>query len=311
MTTHPDDEFHPPTSDDPEWTETMWFAFAVPDHDLSLWTYSFSRVNLGVAASGVYVWNGFDQHGATCPYGKMFWHLPFPTTPLSDVQFANGLRYRAVEPLQRYEVGYDDPDGDALKVDLTFDALVAPVALQSHVDQPGRVTGTITLDGQVIEVNGGVGFRDRSWGVRRQFGEGVMGPTEYASYTHGTSADGDGFFTLAGNYGDGPSGVSTTNVHGYLRRDGELSMLADARREVLERSATSAQPTRLAVEGTDQLGRSFRAEGRTRNGCGIQLNPNLWCLNSMVEWDFDATLAIGEDHDNWSPAGYRRFWARR
>jgi len=28
---HPDDEFHPPTSDDPEWTETCWFTFTVPE----------------------------------------------------------------------------------------------------------------------------------------------------------------------------------------------------------------------------------------------------------------------------------------
>jgi hypothetical protein len=26
-TSHPDDEFHPPTSDDPHWTETCWFTF--------------------------------------------------------------------------------------------------------------------------------------------------------------------------------------------------------------------------------------------------------------------------------------------
>jgi hypothetical protein len=310
VTTHPDDEFHPPTSDDPEWTETMWFAFAVPERDLSMWTYSYSRVNLGVVASGVYVWNARDQHSATCPYAKMFWHLPFPTAPLSDVTFANGLRYRAAEPLQRYEVGYDDPDGDALHVDLTFDAIVEPVAMQSHIDQPGRVTGTITLDGDRIEVDG-VGFRDRSWGVRRQFGEHVMGPAEYASYTYGTTPSGDGFFTLGGHFAEGPTGESTVNVHGYLRRDGELSMLASGRREVLERSAITANPTRVAVEGTDQLGRSFRAEGPTRNGCGIQLNPNLWSMNSLVAWDLDGTPASGEDHDNWSPAGFRRFFARR
>ena len=25
---HPDDEFHPPTNDDPFWSETAWFAFS-------------------------------------------------------------------------------------------------------------------------------------------------------------------------------------------------------------------------------------------------------------------------------------------
>ena len=32
---HPDDEFHPPTNDDPFWSETAWFAFSVPERKLA------------------------------------------------------------------------------------------------------------------------------------------------------------------------------------------------------------------------------------------------------------------------------------
>ena len=52
MTTHPDDGFHPPTSDDPFWTETCWFTFAVPERRLSGQLYPFLRPNQGVTSRG-------------------------------------------------------------------------------------------------------------------------------------------------------------------------------------------------------------------------------------------------------------------
>ena len=49
---HPDDRFHPPGSDDPYWTETCWFTFAVPERRLSGQLYPFFRPNQRVAAGG-------------------------------------------------------------------------------------------------------------------------------------------------------------------------------------------------------------------------------------------------------------------
>ena len=50
MDMHPDDLFHPPTSDDPFWTETCWFTFAVPERKLSGQLYPFFRANQGVTS---------------------------------------------------------------------------------------------------------------------------------------------------------------------------------------------------------------------------------------------------------------------
>ena len=47
---HPDDEFHPPTSDDPYWTETCWFTFTVPERTLSGQLYPFFRPNQKVTS---------------------------------------------------------------------------------------------------------------------------------------------------------------------------------------------------------------------------------------------------------------------
>ncbi len=98
---HPDDEFHPPTSDDPEWTETCWFTFTVPERNLSGQLYPYFKANQGVAAGGAFFWDGRGERPETCLYAKQFWHLPLPDQPLTDITLANGIRYRCLEPQRR------------------------------------------------------------------------------------------------------------------------------------------------------------------------------------------------------------------
>ena len=126
-----DDEFHPPTSDDPLWTETCWFTFTVPERRLSGQLYPFFRPNQGVTAAGAYFWDDRGDQMWNCRYAKNFWHLPLPDQPLTDIQLPNGIRYRCLEPQQRYAIGYDDPDGDDLHVDLTFTAAARPTCSAS------------------------------------------------------------------------------------------------------------------------------------------------------------------------------------
>ena len=90
---HPDDEFHPPTSDDPEWTETCWFTFAVPERNLSGQLYPYFKTNQGVAAGGAFFWDGRNERPETCVYAKQFWHLPLIDQKLTDLTLANGIRY--------------------------------------------------------------------------------------------------------------------------------------------------------------------------------------------------------------------------
>lgn len=99
-----DDDFHPPTSDDPFWTETCWFTFTVPERRLSGQLYPFFRPNQGVMSAGVYVWDDTGHELWDCRYAKNFWHLPIPDASLTDIEMPNGMHYRTVEPLQRYEV---------------------------------------------------------------------------------------------------------------------------------------------------------------------------------------------------------------
>ncbi len=302
---HPDDEFHPPTSDDPYWTETCWFTFTVPERRLSGQLYPFFRTNQGVAAGGAYFWDDQGDQLWNCLYAKNFWHLPIPPQPLSDISLPNGIRYQCLEPLTSYRVRYDDPDGgDELHVDLTFTAVLPPHYLgASHLDQPGRYQGKVVLRGEEISVDS-YGFRDRSWGVRTQFGQGLTGsPAPNGGYSYGTASASDAFHMISMNY----AGTGCLNIHGYLLRDGTWSKLAAGRRDVVERSSSTGYPQRVVIEATDELGRSLHAEGRTLNGLGLHLNPNLFTVNALTEWTFDGVTAFGEDHDNWSAPAIRRF----
>ena len=296
-----DDEFHPPTNDDPFWSETCWFTFTVPERKLSGQLYPFFRPNQGVMAAGVYFWDDRGNQLWNCRYAKNFWHLPIPDQPLSDIQVPNGIRYKVLEPLQRYSIGFDDPDADDLHVDLTFDAVAKPNLLgASHLDQPGRYTGTVVLEGEQFAVDS-FGFRDRSWGPRAQFGDSMHGATN-GGYSYATASERDGFHAITMNYGAGCIGI-----HGYVVRDGEWSKLKSATREVVKRDADTGFPRQVTLDITDELGRELHAEGSCLNQLAFPINPNLFTINCLTEWTFNGITAFGEDHDNWAAASIRRF----
>jgi hypothetical protein len=301
--THPDDEFHPPTNDDPYWTETCWFTFTVPERRLSGQLYPFFRTNQRVAAGGAYFWDDRGNQPWNCLYAKNFWHLPIPDEPLSDITLPNGIHYRCLEPLTRYELRYDDPDADELHVDLTFTAVTPPHYLgSSHLDQPGRYQGTIWLRGETIAVDS-FGFRDRSWGPRTQFGAGLTGsPVPNGGYSYATASAADAFHTITMNRGQG-----CQSIHGYLIRDGQWAKLRSATREVTDRDPSTGYPRRVLIDGVDELDRELRAEGRCLNQIGVHLNPNLFTVNCLTEWTFGGVTAFGEDHDNWSAPAIRKF----
>ncbi|NNE74357.1 MAG: hypothetical protein HKN26_11880 [Acidimicrobiales bacterium] len=320
---HPDDEFHPPATDDPYWTETCWFTFTVPERKLSGQLYPFFRPNQGVTSGGAYFWDAEPApYGNSQPwnirYGKNFWHLPIPDQPLSDIALANGIRYRCLEDQSVYQIGYVDPDptdGQApdIEVELLFTAVAAPNYLSgSHLDQPGRYTGTIALEGETIVVDS-FGFRDRSWGVRPQFGLGLAGsPAMRGGYSYATASERDGWHAITMSFSDGLSDAESEciGIHGDVVRDGTWAKLAAGRRTVLERCADTGAPTHVALDITDELGRELHAEGRGHNKLGVHLNPNLFTWNCLTEWTFDGITAWGEDHDNWSATAARRFFRR-
>ncbi len=191
---HPDDLFHPPTTDDPYWTETCWFTFSVPERRLSGQLYPFFRPNQGICACGVYLWDDTGAQPWNVLYAKNFWHLPMPDQDLTNISLGNGLHYRCVKPLEIYKLEYLDPDDNEIEVKLTFHAMCPPnYLMDSHLDQPGRYTGTIRIGKEVVSVDS-YGMRDRSWGVRDQFGADIHhSGAERGGYSYATADERSAF----------------------------------------------------------------------------------------------------------------------
>lgn len=302
---HPDDEFHPPTNDDPEWTETCWFTFTVPERGLSGQLYPYFKQNQGVAAGGAFFWDGEHERPETCVYAKQFWHLPLADDArLTDIRLDNGISYRCLEPQQKWQIGYQDPDdGDEIHVDLTVTGVVPPNMLgQSHIDQACRYTGTIVLHGEEIPVDS-YGMRDRSWGPRPQFGQGIHGGGSLrGGYSYATASDRDAFHAITMDFGSG-----CIAIHGYVLRDGAWAKVTSGSREVVARDSQGF-PVEVHLDLVDELGREIHAEGRLANSIAFLINPNLFTINGLTEWTFDGVTGWGEDHDNHSMPDARRLF---
>ena len=299
------DELHPPPDDtDPDWAETCWFAFAVPQRRLSGQLYAYFKPTLGVVAAGLQLWDISGDQTWNCLYSKVYWHLPIPEQPLSRMTLANGARYRLIAAGSTYTIGYTDPDGDELHLNLTFSAIARAHLLgDSHLDQPGIITGELILRGETIPVDA-YGFRDRSWGPRPQSGAGINAtPIMRGGYSYATASPNDAFHALTMDFGDGTAIV----IHGYLLRDGRWGRLVSGRRDVVECDPGTGAPTEVRIEACDEHGRTVDAAGTTLNRLGYIVNPNLWSWNCLTEWTWDGITGFGEDHDNWSLAGQREF----
>jgi hypothetical protein len=299
-----DDDFHPGPGDEPFWTETCWFSFFVPERRLSGTLYPLFRRNLGICSSGVHLWDDTASAAHEIVYDRMLWHLPFPDGDLSDVTLASGLRYRCVEPGMRFELGYDD--GRELAVDLTFEALVPPHYLGgAHLDQPGRVRGTLDLRGERITVDC-LAMRDRTWSRRSDLDVDVGGGSHRGGYSYAAVSPSEAFqaiTALVGDEGDGDYRV----LGGFLLRDGEVADLVGGSRRVVERDGERGHQRRVTLALEDAEGRTLEAEGVCHNAFAWQFTPGMFSWNCLTEWRWQAGTGWGEDHDNWSSAAWRRF----
>ncbi|HUP76318.1 MAG TPA: hypothetical protein VM282_25005 [Acidimicrobiales bacterium] len=294
-----DDMFHPPESDDPWWTETVWFSWMVPERNLLGYWYTVFRPNIGVNFGGVLV---FD-HTAVLPWEipvfDWHWHQPMPThVDLRDLDVLGGMTLRCEEHGRKFRFGYKNDD---VEFDLTYDALMQPMLSRktppfnhgNHIDQPGRVAGRFVLHGESIDVDC-IAMRDRSWGIRAPRRQPKLG------YCHATVGPDSSFLSISIDR-KGHDGV----IGGYLMRDGEWARLASGTRTVTRDA--KGRPAQVRVEAVDELGRPLEALGTTVSRQVFTAYPDMFCWNSLARWDFDGSVAWGEDQDIWHPRKWRAY----
>src|SRR5215213_9164721 len=289
-----DDSPHQPSDNHYE-TETYWFSFFVPERAIGGWLYASTRANVGVTAGGAWMWDDGGVAPWDLPFYENFSHLKLPreTSP-GQVEFPTGMSVAVVEPGMSYDLVYDDRD--RFRANLRFDGLEQPVPLRagappypraSHYDQTGRVTGTLSLDGERIEVDC-YAMRDRSWGPRNERGYRRVGYTWAASpelslLTYTAPGDGD---------------RDEEQVHsGYLRRGDQVAQITGGRRRV-QRDPQEQWVTGIDLEISDELGRTLtaHADGGSRL---ILPGSTSATVNTSLRWTVDGLELHGEDQDVW------------
>lgn len=284
-----DETFHPP-GDDPYWNESGWFGFAVPERDINGFVYYFHDVRTGISGGGPALWDPTGQEVYDCLFYDWRWQQP-PTGALEfgDFTLPNSLRHRVVEPTRRYRLTYD---ALGLELDLEWTSLMAPHTLGDgtggaphHFDQPGRMTGSLVLDGERIDVDC-YSMRDRTWGPHHP---GARRPGDYLWAVASPEAHWH-TITVAGR----EPGRDVV-IGGYLMRDGELGELVKGTRRVLERRAGA--PAQVVLDAQDHLGRSLHAEGDVRTALRWLGWPGRMTFWTLTDWRWDGLQGWGEDQE--------------
>lgn len=300
-----DDELHTPDNDDMYWTETHWFAFAIPERKLTGAIYPVIRTNQRIASCSVQVWDDTAEDIYYAPYGRVYWHLPMPTT-LREWDLPNGLSFRCIEPLKKWHLTFKD--GDDIEFDLTYEGihephvphLLYPDAGTGHFDQLCRVTGSLTLYGDRIPVDC-IEMRDKSWKTRSDSTRSA-GDVSGRAYSYGSTGPDTGFcvWAFGGSGTEGPHDV----IEGYLWRDDTLGQLTGGKRT--RARDHRGRPSQVLIEAEDEHGRSFSAEGTCVNTYVHLSTPNGFAWMSGTPWLIDGVQGWGEDQEVWGAAAMRR-----
>ena len=294
-------------SDSPYWNESVWFSMSIPERRIHGMIQYYFRPNMHMLNGGPVLWDPSGQFQWNCLYYNWS-HLQAmpPVEGKFDMTARNSLTVKMLEPLKRYSIQYDK-EGFAL--DLIWEAggpchqLITGDAGQTatagfHIEQPGRMKGTIRRHGEEFKVDC-FSMRDTSYGAR-----------EYESLASGGYfwgiAEGSSFHTLCMTTGDG-LGCEANCIGGYIMKDGEMASMASGKRTVLEFGRFG--PSKVLFDGTDKLGRSMRATGTIDPGLVFTGYTDHTVVWSLAEWDWDGVTHWG-DNQEFKPAEPFRQLAR-
>lgn len=297
-----DDRFHFDRMSDRWWeTETAWFSFCAPERKLGGWLYTMVRPNIGTVAGGAWVWDDRAHLPWEVLYSANYTALRLPRDrDLTDIVLPTGVSIRMLQPLTRYQLGFEDQD--RLRVDLTYDAVMAPRALRksdssfktlTHFDQFGRLAGEIVLHGERIPIDC-LAMRDRSWGPRPENRPGK------SAYVTGIASPDDAFLAVT-KWNDETDPIA----YGFMIRDGRIADLVAGRR-IVERCPRQGWVTRITIEGRDEFGRELHAVGERISG--ITINRHSFIdSNGLIAWTINGRPGHGEDQDMWPVHRWSQF----
>jgi hypothetical protein len=299
-----DERFHP-RNDDPHWNESAWFGLTVPEREASAYVYFYHRPNMNLSAGGVKVWDatGASEYDCLGYDWDRTQALP-PEAEMFDFTLGNGLSVHMVEPFTTFEIRHRG----AFEADLRWQRLTAPYAFglnaglegwttetegytTGHYQQFGRITGTIVIGDDTIEVDT-TAIRDRSWGPRRA----VAARRAELMWCAASAENAFSVYSVSPHDRDSDPILGTTDqvAFGHYTRDGEGAYITGGTSRVLERGA-DGRPLRMVLDAEDALGRRLHAEGVAVNALVWSVYDRTYQLPCTTWWEFDGVRATGED----------------
>lgn len=308
-----DDQFHPRNTD-PHWNESAFFTFCVPERAVSGLVYFYHRPNIGISAGGPIIWDPSGEEIYNCLYWDWDTCQPMPAgADMYEFELPNSLKLTTIELGQTYHARYCRHD---CELDLTWESLVAPHEMRrvsgetnpslpgwwsdtgvadrattGHYDQVGRVHGTLTIEGETLEIDC-YANRDRTWGPRHV-------PRNHVGYSWGVVNAEHSFHAPSRSFlpieEDPIWGTTETVTAGWYMRNGLIGELSSGERRV-ERGH-DGRPAREIIDAVDSQGRELHAEGTPVNLLKWTGYTETLDWVSLTRWELDGETAWGEIHD--------------
>lgn len=177
MVIRADDELRHPSTSIPEWRESMWYCFDMPEYEMggAIYYSYMPNAEKPFAAISAYITKGWARE----PNKLLFSHrreIEIPKGEWDNLDVGGIAHYKRLEPLKKWNIRYDD--GDRFKWEMDVDIFAGnwhyidnkhetPKYLAGdRYHRPYAGTGEMILDGQKYKLDF-TGDSDHSWGPRR------------------------------------------------------------------------------------------------------------------------------------------------
>ncbi|MDE8653742.1 hypothetical protein [Novosphingobium album (ex Liu et al. 2023)] len=294
------DHFGAGRDDNPYWNESVWFSMSIPERRMHGLIQYYFRPNMGMLNGGPVLWDPSGTFQWNCLYYNWSHLQALPAGARKfDMRARNSLSCRVIEPLRRYKLDYAR---DGFELDLEWTAIGPMHELKTgdagqkatakfHIEQPGRMKGTIRRHGEAFAVDC-FSMRDTSYGAR-----------DYESLARGGY-----FWGIAANSSFHAlcmgAGREAASIGGYIMRDGTMASLVSGKREIIEYGRFG--PSSVVFEAADALGRTMRATGSIDPGLVFTGYTDHTVVWSLVEWDWDGVTHWGDNQEFCPDETFRR-----
>ncbi len=294
------DRFCDETTDHPHWNESVWFSYSIPEQRKHGFIQYYFRPNMGLLNGGPVMWDPSGNQVWNCLYYNWS-HLQACPQDAEKFNFTapNSLSVEVLEPATRYAIGYDNDD---FYMDLEWRAMGPIHRLKSkspgqqsaqkyHMEQPGRMTGIVRLDGKEFPIDC-YSMRDTSYGPR------VYDKSSVGGYFWGIAED-RAFHAIAKG-----TGSTQEVIGGFIWKDDKLGSLVSGTRRVEEFGPYG--PRRVLFEAADEHGRTISATGKLDDGLIFTGYTDRTVVWSLLEWDWDGITHWGDNQEFCNSLRFRR-----